>query len=239
MFELNEAFASQAAYCIKVLNLNPERVNPLGGTDDFRSGGAAEAAEPTRRGSPTRRQRSSGLATTGAIALGHPLGCTGARQIATILPELERRKGKYGVISMCIGTPHRRRCRRRRRRRRPPCRCGRHCFDVGGRAAARMRARLQAREWARRPSSSASTTKRDVGRAHPGLERVDGATSAPLCATLRTRLFCPCDALCLCGLRCTRVATTGTCLCFFVSFFLPMKPWHGEGGRPARAGATA
>ena len=39
----------------------------------------------------------------GAIALGHPLGCTGARQIATILPELERRNGKFGVISMCIG----------------------------------------------------------------------------------------------------------------------------------------
>jgi len=40
----------------------------------------------------------------GAIALGHPLGCTGARQIATIIPELRRRNGKYGVISMCIGT---------------------------------------------------------------------------------------------------------------------------------------
>eukprot|EP01091_Cochliopodium_minus_P012964 TRINITY_DN405_c0_g1_i1.p1 TRINITY_DN405_c0_g1~~TRINITY_DN405_c0_g1_i1.p1 ORF type:complete len:430 (+),score=145.72 TRINITY_DN405_c0_g1_i1:34-1290(+) len=40
----------------------------------------------------------------GAIALGHPLGCTGSRQTATILNELRRRKGKYGVISMCIGT---------------------------------------------------------------------------------------------------------------------------------------
>ena len=40
----------------------------------------------------------------GAIALGHPLGCTGARQIATLLPELRRQKGKYGVVSMCIGT---------------------------------------------------------------------------------------------------------------------------------------
>jgi len=40
----------------------------------------------------------------GAIALGHPLGCTGARQIATLLPELRRTGGRYGVVSMCIGT---------------------------------------------------------------------------------------------------------------------------------------
>jgi acetyl-CoA acyltransferase len=39
----------------------------------------------------------------GAIALGHPLGATGARQIATALHELERRKGKYAVITMCVG----------------------------------------------------------------------------------------------------------------------------------------
>ena len=39
----------------------------------------------------------------GAIALGHPLGCTGARQIATALHELERRKGRYAVITMCVG----------------------------------------------------------------------------------------------------------------------------------------
>uniref|UniRef100_A0A7S3CWW3 acetyl-CoA C-acyltransferase n=1 Tax=Palpitomonas bilix TaxID=652834 RepID=A0A7S3CWW3_9EUKA len=40
----------------------------------------------------------------GAIALGHPLGCTGARQLATLLNTLKKRGGKYGVISMCIGT---------------------------------------------------------------------------------------------------------------------------------------
>ncbi|KAJ7786141.1 Thiolase, N-terminal domain-containing protein [Mycena metata] len=40
----------------------------------------------------------------GAIAFGHPLGCTGARQIATGLNELHRRKGKVLVTSMCIGT---------------------------------------------------------------------------------------------------------------------------------------
>jgi len=40
----------------------------------------------------------------GAIALGHPLGCTGARQIATGLSELQRRKAKVLLTSMCIGT---------------------------------------------------------------------------------------------------------------------------------------
>lgn len=70
IFELNEAFASQAAYCTQKLEIDPKKVNPKGG----------------------------------AIALGHPLGCTGARQIATLLPELKRTNGKYGVVSMCIGT---------------------------------------------------------------------------------------------------------------------------------------
>jgi acetyl-CoA acyltransferase 1 len=70
VYELNEAFASQAVYCIEKLGLDPNKVNPKGG----------------------------------AIALGHPLGCTGARQIATLLPELRRLKGRLGVVSMCIGT---------------------------------------------------------------------------------------------------------------------------------------
>ena len=39
----------------------------------------------------------------GAIALGHPLGCTGAKLTATVLHELKRRGGKYAVVSMCIG----------------------------------------------------------------------------------------------------------------------------------------
>ncbi len=39
----------------------------------------------------------------GAIALGHPLGCTGAKLVATILRELERRGAKRGIVSMCIG----------------------------------------------------------------------------------------------------------------------------------------
>ena len=39
----------------------------------------------------------------GAIALGHPLGCTGAKLTATILREMKRRNAKYGMVSMCIG----------------------------------------------------------------------------------------------------------------------------------------
>lgn len=70
VFELNEAFASQAVYCINTLKIPMEKVNPRGG----------------------------------AIALGHPLGCTGARQFSTLLSELKRTGKKRGVISMCIGT---------------------------------------------------------------------------------------------------------------------------------------
>jgi acetyl-CoA acyltransferase len=39
----------------------------------------------------------------GAIALGHPLGCTGAKLVATALYELRRRKGRYAIVTMCIG----------------------------------------------------------------------------------------------------------------------------------------
>jgi acetyl-CoA acyltransferase len=69
LFEVNEAFASQAVYCIRELGLPVDRVNVNGG----------------------------------AIAIGHPLGATGARQIATALHELERRKGRYAVLTMCVG----------------------------------------------------------------------------------------------------------------------------------------
>ena len=67
--ELNEAFAAQAVYCMRELNIDHEKVNPVGG----------------------------------AIALGHPLGCTGARQVATILREMKRRDAQYGICTMCIG----------------------------------------------------------------------------------------------------------------------------------------
>ncbi|KAJ5421078.1 hypothetical protein N7465_003597 [Penicillium sp. CMV-2018d] len=70
IYEINEAFASMAVYCVKNLGLDHAKVNPRGG----------------------------------AIAIGHPLGATGARQIATILSEARRTKSKILVTSMCIGT---------------------------------------------------------------------------------------------------------------------------------------
>jgi acetyl-CoA acyltransferase len=39
----------------------------------------------------------------GAIALGHPLGCTGAKLTAGLLQELKRRKARYGIVTMCVG----------------------------------------------------------------------------------------------------------------------------------------
>lgn len=70
VFEINEAFASQATMSVQACGIDMAKVNPNGG----------------------------------AIALGHPLGCTGARQIATMFAELKRTGGKKGLISMCIGT---------------------------------------------------------------------------------------------------------------------------------------
>jgi acetyl-CoA acyltransferase len=67
LWELNEAFASQAVYCARELGIDRSILNVNGG----------------------------------AIALGHPLGATGAKLTATLLHELQRRKGKYGVVSMC------------------------------------------------------------------------------------------------------------------------------------------
>jgi acetyl-CoA acyltransferase len=39
----------------------------------------------------------------GAVALGHPLGCTGAKLTATIIREMKRRNAKYGLVTMCVG----------------------------------------------------------------------------------------------------------------------------------------
>jgi acetyl-CoA acyltransferase len=39
----------------------------------------------------------------GAIALGHPLGCTGAKLTTTLLGELRRRQVRYGIVTMCVG----------------------------------------------------------------------------------------------------------------------------------------
>ena len=39
----------------------------------------------------------------GAIALGHPLGCTGAKLTASVIRELKRRNARYGMVTMCVG----------------------------------------------------------------------------------------------------------------------------------------
>lgn len=70
IFEINEAFASQAVYCVEKLGIPKEKLNPKGG----------------------------------AIALGHPLGMTGARMMVTLFHELERTNKKLGIVSMCIGS---------------------------------------------------------------------------------------------------------------------------------------
>ena len=69
LFEINEAFASQAVYCVRELGIPMDKVNICGG----------------------------------AIALGHPLGCTGAKLTATLIHQLRRLGKKWGIVSMCIG----------------------------------------------------------------------------------------------------------------------------------------
>ncbi|PFH54511.1 hypothetical protein AMATHDRAFT_52124 [Amanita thiersii Skay4041] len=70
VFEINEAFASQFAYCCEQLKIPMEKINPNGG----------------------------------AIAVSHPLGMTGVRQVVTGLAELKRRNGKLLCTSMCVGS---------------------------------------------------------------------------------------------------------------------------------------
>ena len=69
LFELNEAFAAQAAAVNAELGLTPDNVNVNGG----------------------------------AIAIGHPIGASGARILVTLCYEMARRGAKYGVASLCIG----------------------------------------------------------------------------------------------------------------------------------------
>jgi len=69
LIELNEAFAVQALTVMKLLELDPAKVNVNGG----------------------------------AVALGHPLGCTGAKLTASLLHEMPRRGVKYGIVTMCVG----------------------------------------------------------------------------------------------------------------------------------------
>ncbi|WP_444634004.1 acetyl-CoA C-acyltransferase [Cupriavidus oxalaticus] len=68
--ELNEAFAAQSLAVMRDLDLDPARVNRMGG----------------------------------AIALGHPLGATGAIRSATVVHALRRHNLKYGMVTMCVGT---------------------------------------------------------------------------------------------------------------------------------------
>ena len=59
---------------------------------------------PVARRDEGPRHRSGKLNVNGgAIALGHPLGCTGAKLTATLLREMPRRKAKYGMVTMCVG----------------------------------------------------------------------------------------------------------------------------------------
>ncbi|MGB7069355.1 MAG: acetyl-CoA C-acyltransferase [Pyrinomonadaceae bacterium] len=69
VIELNEAFAAQGLSVMKLLEMDPTKVNVNGG----------------------------------AVALGHPLGCTGAKLTATLLQELKRRNARYGMVTMCVG----------------------------------------------------------------------------------------------------------------------------------------
>ena len=69
IWEINEAFASQAVACVRDLDINPDLVNVNGG----------------------------------AIALGHPVGATGARLSLTLIQEMRRRGVRYGVVTLCIG----------------------------------------------------------------------------------------------------------------------------------------
>jgi acetyl-CoA acyltransferase len=69
LIELNEAFAAQALAVMRLLKLNPEKVNVRGG----------------------------------AIAIGHPLGASGARLSATLIHAMMDRKARLGLATMCIG----------------------------------------------------------------------------------------------------------------------------------------
>jgi acetyl-CoA C-acetyltransferase len=69
LFEINEAFAAVVMRYMRLLDIDPGKVNVNGG----------------------------------AIALGHPLGCSGAKLMATLVNELERTGGRYGLQTMCEG----------------------------------------------------------------------------------------------------------------------------------------
>lgn len=66
---------------------------------DRRAGGRGMAEATRGRASRTETGRSG----SGAIALGHPIGASGARIVATLLHELRRRQGRYGLATLCLG----------------------------------------------------------------------------------------------------------------------------------------
>ncbi len=79
LFEINEAFASQAIYCANELGIGDKKLWSAENDDRILN------------------------INGGAIALGHPLGCTGAKLAATLLANMQRLGKKWGVESMCIG----------------------------------------------------------------------------------------------------------------------------------------
>jgi len=79
VIELNEAFASQSIYCARELGIGDPKYFEFGSKDLI--------INPTG----------------GAIALGHPLGCSGAKIFATLVSNMQRLGKKYGLESMCIG----------------------------------------------------------------------------------------------------------------------------------------
>jgi len=79
LIELNEAFAAQGIYCCRELGIGDRKY--------------FETDSPDLIINPTG----------GAIALGHPLGCSGAKITATLFMNMERLNKKYGIVSMCIG----------------------------------------------------------------------------------------------------------------------------------------
>lgn len=79
VIELNEAFASQSLYCARELGIGDPKYFEFGSKDLI--------INPTG----------------GAIALGHPLGCSGAKIFATLVSNMQRLGKKYGLESMCIG----------------------------------------------------------------------------------------------------------------------------------------
>jgi len=86
LFEINEAFAAQVLACLKAIG-SPEFARKSLGR-----------SEPLGEVDPERLNVNGG-----AIALGHPVGATGARLVLTLLMEMRRRDGELGMAALCVG----------------------------------------------------------------------------------------------------------------------------------------